>query len=136
MIDDGIERGVYKKSSGTTLNDLAKFKSFLYCNFSKYEKYEDMYPESNQPASIYGENTQIQDTRRNHTWNPQIPTANCTKRNIHLQRSTSHWWKYLRPFSRKQQLHHKEYTWFPTAPEITINHNQSLAQNYFSLQEQ
>ena len=34
--------------------DLKRFQDFLCRNFSKYEKYNDMLPSSNQPAPLYG----------------------------------------------------------------------------------
>ena len=36
----------------TTLQNLKWFQDFLYRNFSKHEKYNDMLPSSNQPAQL------------------------------------------------------------------------------------
>ena len=44
MVDDGIINGIYK---------VAEDKSFLYRNFRKYERYEEMLPKSNQPGQVY-----------------------------------------------------------------------------------
>ena len=54
MIDKGIQDGVYAKTEDSTLQDLNRFQDFLYRNVSKYEKYNDMLPRSNQPAHLYG----------------------------------------------------------------------------------
>ena len=53
MIDKGIQDGVYTKTEDNTLQDLKRFQDFLYRNFSKYEKCNDMLPSSNQPAQSY-----------------------------------------------------------------------------------
>ena len=44
MIDKGIQDGVSAKTEDNTLQDLKRFQDFLYRNFSKYEKYNDMLP--------------------------------------------------------------------------------------------
>ena len=54
MIDKKMQEGVYAKTEDNTLQDLKRFQDFLYRNFSKYEKYNDMLPSSNQPAQLYG----------------------------------------------------------------------------------
>ena len=54
MTDKGIQEGVYVKTEDNTLQDVKQFQDFLYRNFSKYEKYNDMLPSSNQPAQLYG----------------------------------------------------------------------------------
>ena len=51
MIDDGIVNGVYKVAEDKILTNLKHFKDFLYRNCKNYEKYTDMVPTSNQPAS-------------------------------------------------------------------------------------
>lgn len=53
MIDEGIKDKIYEPTTDETLSDLQHFQSFLYRNFFKYEKYDDMWPTSNQPARIY-----------------------------------------------------------------------------------
>ena len=53
MIDKGIQE-VHAKTEDNTLQDLKRFQDFLYRNFSKYEKYNDMLASSNQPAQLYG----------------------------------------------------------------------------------
>ena len=53
MIDKGIQDGVYTTTEDNTLQDLKRFQDFLYRNFSKYEKCNDMLPSSNQPAQLY-----------------------------------------------------------------------------------
>ena len=42
------------KSRKQHLTRISCFQNFLYRNFSKYEKYNDMLPSSNQPAQLYG----------------------------------------------------------------------------------
>ena len=54
MIDRGIQDGVYAKTEDKTLPDLKLFQDLLYRNFSKYKKYDDMLPSSNQPVQLYG----------------------------------------------------------------------------------
>ena len=54
MVNDGIRKGVYEVATDTTIDDLKKFKNFLYRNFKKFEKYKDIIPLSNQPAQLYG----------------------------------------------------------------------------------
>ena len=54
MVNDGMKEGVYKDATDTTIEDLKKFKNFLYRNFKNYEKYENLIPTSNQPAQLYG----------------------------------------------------------------------------------
>ena len=39
----------------TTLKELSRFQDFLYRKFQNfYERYQDMQPDSNQPARFYG----------------------------------------------------------------------------------
>ena len=54
MIHKGIPDRVYLKTEDSTIQDLKQFHDFLYGNFSKYEKYNDMLPISNEPAQLYG----------------------------------------------------------------------------------
>ena len=54
MIDEGINKGVYKKTEDKTLHELKNFKAFIYRNFKKYEHYEKMCAPSNTPAQLYG----------------------------------------------------------------------------------
>ena len=53
MIDKGIQDEVYSKTGDNTLQDLKCFHDFLYRNFSKYEKHNDVLPSSNLPAQLY-----------------------------------------------------------------------------------
>ena len=52
MIDEGIQNGVYIVTEDRTLEDLILFRSFLYCNLTKYEHYEKMLPTSNQSRKV------------------------------------------------------------------------------------
>ena len=54
MIDYGIMRGTYVETTDNTLKELSLFQDFLHRNFLNYERYEDMQPDSNQPARLYG----------------------------------------------------------------------------------
>ena len=54
MIEEGIKNGTYAESVDTTMQDLKRFQDFLRRNFKKYEHYNEMYPESNEPAKMYG----------------------------------------------------------------------------------
>ena len=54
MIERGIQEGVFVKTKDRTLQNLKQFQDFLYRNFSKYEKYNDMLPSSDQPAQLHG----------------------------------------------------------------------------------
>ena len=50
MIDEVIKNGTYPKTDDTIMQDLKRFHE----NFKKYEHCNEMYPESNEPAKIYG----------------------------------------------------------------------------------
>ena len=54
MIDDGIMKATYVKSTDNTLKELSQFQDFLHRNFHNYERYKDMKPDSNQPARLHG----------------------------------------------------------------------------------
>ena len=54
MIDYGIMKGTYVETTDNTLKELLLFQDFLYRNFHNYERYEDMQPDSSQPARLYG----------------------------------------------------------------------------------
>ena len=54
MIDYGIMRGTYVETTDNTLKELSLFQDILHRNFHNYERYEDMQPDSNQPARLYG----------------------------------------------------------------------------------
>ena len=54
MIDDGVKRGVYTPTTDNTLDDLRHFRDFLTRNFKDYPKCDKMFPQSNQPARMYG----------------------------------------------------------------------------------
>ena len=40
MLEEGIKKGVYEKTSDTILGDLKRFQSFLLRNFKTYEHYD------------------------------------------------------------------------------------------------
>ena len=48
-----MQNGVYAKTEDNTLQDLKRLQDFSYKNFSKYKKFNDMLPSSNQPAQLY-----------------------------------------------------------------------------------
>ena len=54
MIDDGMIKGIYIKTTDNTLKELSRFQGFLCRNFHNYECYIDMQPDSNQPARFCG----------------------------------------------------------------------------------
>ena len=54
MIEEGIKNGTYAESGDTAMQDLKRFQDFLRRNFKKFEHYNEMYPESNEPPKIYG----------------------------------------------------------------------------------
>ena len=54
MIEEGIKNGTYAEAGDTTMQDLKRFQDFLRQNFKKYEHYNEMYPESNEPVKMYG----------------------------------------------------------------------------------
>ena len=49
-----IKNGTYTETDDTTMQDLKRFQDFLCQNFKKYEHYNEIYPESNDPAKMYG----------------------------------------------------------------------------------
>ena len=53
MLNEGIKRGTYERSTDTTKHDLETFQSFLYRNFKNHPSYDKMRPKSNQPARLY-----------------------------------------------------------------------------------
>ena len=54
MIEEGIKNVTYSEIDGTTMQDLKQFQDFLFQNSKKYEHYNEMYPESNELAKVYG----------------------------------------------------------------------------------
>ena len=52
IINKGIENGVYEKTEDNALQNLKRFQDFLYRNFSKYGKDNDILPSINQSAVI------------------------------------------------------------------------------------
>lgn len=54
MTKNGIRKGVYETTYGTTLDNLRIFLSFLRGNFKKYELHDKMRLVSNQLARLYG----------------------------------------------------------------------------------
>ena len=53
MLNKGIKRETYERSTNTTKQDLETFQSFLYRNFKNHPSYDKMRPKSNQPARLY-----------------------------------------------------------------------------------
>ena len=53
MLDEGIKRGTYERSTDTTKHDLETFQRFLYRNFKNHPSYDKMRPKSSQPARLY-----------------------------------------------------------------------------------
>ena len=51
MIEEGIKNGTYAETDDTTMQDLKRFQDFLR---RYYEHYNEMYPESIEPAKMYG----------------------------------------------------------------------------------
>ena len=53
MITDRIRDGKYKVANDNTHKDLSNFQSFLYRHFKNNKYYNDMRPQSNQPARFF-----------------------------------------------------------------------------------
>ena len=53
MLDEGIKRGTYERSTDTAKHDLETFQRFLYRNFKNHPSYDKMRPKSSQPARLY-----------------------------------------------------------------------------------
>ena len=53
MLNEGIKRGTYERSTDTTKQDLETFRGFLYQNSKNHPSYDKMRPKSNQPARLY-----------------------------------------------------------------------------------
>ena len=53
IIEEEIKNGTYAESGDTTMQDLKRFQDFLPRNF-EHEHYNEMYPESSEPAKMYG----------------------------------------------------------------------------------
>ena len=54
MIEEGIKNGPYAETDDTTMQYLKRFQEVLHRNFKKYEHYNEIYPESNEPAKMCG----------------------------------------------------------------------------------
>ena len=54
MIEEGIKNGTDAETDDTTMQDLKRFQDFLRRNFEKYGHYNEIYPESNEPAKTCG----------------------------------------------------------------------------------
>ena len=54
MIEEGIKNATYAETDDTTMQDLKRFQDVLRQNCKKYEHCNEMYPESNEPAKMYG----------------------------------------------------------------------------------
>ena len=53
LINDGISKGVHViEENDNTLTELKSFQNFIYRNFKKHGKYEEMRPTSSQPAKL------------------------------------------------------------------------------------
>ena len=52
LIDDGIMKGTYVKTTDDKLTERSQFQDFLYRNFHNYECYKDVQLDSNQPARL------------------------------------------------------------------------------------
>ena len=84
MIAYGIIKGSYvETTTDNTLKELSRFQDFIYRNFHNYERYEDIKPDSNQPARFYG-------TAKTHTFETleDITVANLKFRPIIDQTGT------------------------------------------------
>ena len=53
MLDEGIKRGTYERSTDTTEHDLETFQRFPYRNFKNHPSYDKMRPKSSQPSRLY-----------------------------------------------------------------------------------
>ena len=54
LINDGISKGAYViEENDNTLTELKTFQNFIYSNFRKYEKYNEMRPTPSQPARLF-----------------------------------------------------------------------------------
>ena len=53
MLDEGIKRGTYERSTDTTKHDLETFQRSLYRNFKNLPSYDKMRPKSSEPARLY-----------------------------------------------------------------------------------
>ena len=53
MLDEGIKRGTYERSTETTNHDLETFQRCIYRNFKNHPSYDKMRPKSSQPARLY-----------------------------------------------------------------------------------
>ena len=54
MIEEVIKNRTYTETDDTTMHNFKRFQDFLCHNFKKYEHYNEMYPESNELAKMYG----------------------------------------------------------------------------------
>ena len=103
MIDYSIMKGTHLETNDNTLKELLLFQDFLYRNFRNYERYEDMQPDSNQPARLYG-------TAKTHKFETlqDIAVANLKFRPIIDQTGTFAYNAgkvisyYLRPFCKNE----------------------------------
>ena len=53
MIDDGIMKGTYVKTTDNTLKELPRCQDFLYRNFHNHERHKDMQLEANQTMNFF-----------------------------------------------------------------------------------
>ena len=53
MLNEGIKRETYERSTDVAKQDLETFQSFLYRNFKSHPRYDKMRPKSNQPVGLY-----------------------------------------------------------------------------------
>ena len=53
MLDEGIKRGTYERSTDPTKHDLETLQRFLYRNFKNHPSYDKMRTKSSQPEWLY-----------------------------------------------------------------------------------
>ena len=53
MIEEGIRNRTFAETDDTTMQDLKHFQDFLRQNLKKYEQYNEMYSEINEPVKMY-----------------------------------------------------------------------------------
>ena len=53
MLDEGIKRGTYERSTDPTKHDLETLQRFLYRNFKNHSSYDKMRTKSSQPVWLY-----------------------------------------------------------------------------------
>ena len=88
MIETGVTEGKYEPTEDTILDNLRKFQKFLYINFNKHEKYEDMRPVNSQAGRFFA-------TAKTHKFNsPEDITLNELKLRPIIDQTGSHVYKW------------------------------------------